>query len=125
VLEPEVVDAGDTIPRAEDDIHEITALMGFAEPVREAHLGAVATERKRLERAVEVLAHDEQIEILRVADDARIVQESVRATHQERHSGVTEDMQRAPVEGVRTVRRLVERRLIGHAAGQRLASVRA
>src|SRR5437764_15041997 len=61
-----------------------------------------------------MLAADEQVEVLRLANDAGVVEECMRAADEKRNARITQDVQRASIEGVRVAPRVVERRLIGH-----------
>ena len=98
VREPEIVDARDAIAGAEDDVHEIRTAVDFSEPVRKRQLGAVPDRGEQVEDAPAVCRLDEQVEILRVALDARVLGERERAADQIRDRGLVEPRQRARVE---------------------------
>jgi hypothetical protein len=90
VLEPEVVDFGHAVARAEDQVDESVIVVGLAEPVREVALDLVAGRGQRLQRPLEVAHVDEQVEVLGMADDPGVAGEGVGAADQERDSVLLE-----------------------------------
>jgi hypothetical protein len=114
VLEPTVVNGAGAVAGAEHEIDEVLVPPRLREPVREGELGSVARRLECLHRAIEVGAAKEEVEVLRVAHDPRVLEEGVRAADEEGYGRVAEHVQRATVEGVGVLRRLVERRLAGH-----------
>ena len=73
-LEPRVVNATDPVAGAENEIHVIARLVRLGQPVREADLDAIAGVAKGAERALQVVASQEQVEILRVPNDAGVLE---------------------------------------------------
>ena len=72
VREPHVVDAADAVARAEDEVDDVVALLGLGEPVRERDLGVIARPARNASSAgIEVVLLEEEVEVLRFADDAR------------------------------------------------------
>src|SRR5439155_23854979 len=63
-LEPELVDDGDAVAGAEDEVDEVLPFPSLADPVREGELGAIAGGLKKPAGAVEVGAADEDVEVL-------------------------------------------------------------
>ena len=94
----------------------IVALLCLREPVRKGDLCPVAGECERLERLVDIGASHEEIEVLRLANDAGVVQDRVRATDQKRDARVAQHVQRATIEGVGVAPGIVEGRLVSHDA---------
>ena len=98
VLEPQLVDGRDPISRAEDDVHQVLAAAGLAEPVRERDLGGAPGVRERREGRIEVARSHEDVEVLRVPCDPRVSLERVRAPDEIRHAGVVQRLERTAVE---------------------------
>src|SRR5262249_17528944 len=73
VLEPGVVAPGDPVASAEDDVHEVTAAEGLAEPVWIGQLDVVAGPGQGVEGAPRVSRSQEDVEILSVSLDARVL----------------------------------------------------
>ena len=69
---------------------------------------------ERLHRAVLVVRADEEVEVLGVADDVRVVQERVRPADEEWNLRLAQDVHRPAIEGVRVEDRVVLGRLAGH-----------
>src|SRR5439155_2422625 len=74
VREPIVVDLAHAVAGAEYEVHVIAGLVCLREPVREGDLRAISAITEPIERAVEISAAQEQIEILRIAHDASILE---------------------------------------------------
>src|SRR5207248_682406 len=70
----------------------------LAEPVRERQLRLAARRRQRLEHAVDVARMDEDVEVLRVARDARVALERVGAADKELDAGLVQQAHGAQVE---------------------------
>jgi hypothetical protein len=121
VVEPAVVDLAHAVAGVEHQVDEVIVLPCLAEPVGEGELGAVARVPQRAHRAIHVRATEEEVEVLRVADDSRVLEEGVRAADEKWHRGVAEHVERATVEGVRVLRGGVEGGLTGH-GGESFAS---
>ena len=113
VLEPAIVYRTDAVARAEDKVDEVVVLPRLAQPVWEGQLGAVAGLAERRHRAIHVASAQEEIEVLRVTHDPRVLEEGVRASDEKGNACITEHVQRAAIERVRVARRFVERGLAG------------
>src|SRR5262245_15840 len=107
VLEPLVVDDGDAVARAEDDVDEVVAAARFAQPVREGQLGLAASGAERLEHAFHVARVDADVEIPRVARDSGIALEGVRSADEKLDASVVEQAHRAEIEVAGRARELV------------------
>src|SRR5688500_18661350 len=79
-----------------------------------ADFRSVSGVAKCVECPLEVGAAQEEVEVLRVANDSRVLQVRVRAAHQKRHVRVTQDVQCPPVKGVGVATWVVESRLRCH-----------
>src|SRR5438045_2717289 len=88
VVEPSVVYATQPIAGAENEIYMIGALLGLREPVGKRDLRPVAGESERLQRFLDVGAADEEIEVLRLANDPGVVQYRVGSPDEDRDGGV-------------------------------------
>ena len=98
VREPLVVDVGNPVARAEDDVDEVLAVVGFAQPVRKRNLRDVAGTLKSLQRAREVRFADEDVQVLGVALDAGIAGEGIGSADQHVDAVLLEHAQRVAVE---------------------------
>src|SRR6266851_5348175 len=103
VLEPLIVDTGDAVARAEDQIHEVLAPVHLAQPVWKRQLGVVPGGLEDVKRPPYVFALQEDIEVLGVAINLRVSRVGERAAHQKRHAGVPEPRQGVDVEIRRSV----------------------
>ena len=65
VREPLVVDFGDGVAGAEDDVDELVAVMRLGQPVGEGDLGLEAGALQHVENALQVARADEDVEVLR------------------------------------------------------------
>ena len=99
VREPEVVDDGHAVARAEDEIDEAISRIRLAQPVRERELGREAGLSEHGERRLAVLLPEEDVQVLRVPDDAGVRRECVSAADEELHAAPAERLQR--VDGTR------------------------
>ena len=98
VLEPTVVDVCHAVTRAIDDIDEVIVAVGFAEPVRERHVGLVPSPLQSVQRGLEVSRFDEHVEVLGVALDAGIAREGVGPADEHVDAGLFQDAQRVAIE---------------------------
>jgi hypothetical protein len=98
VLEPTVVDVCHAVTRAIDDVDEVVVAVGFAEPVRERHVGVVASPLQSVQRGLEVSGFDEYVEVLGVALDAGITREGVGPADEHVDAGLFQDAQRVAIE---------------------------
>jgi hypothetical protein len=78
VAEPFVVDHGDAVARAVDDVDEVLAAVGLAQPVGEWDFCGVSRFSKRLECSCEVAWSDEDVQVLGVTLDTCVAPERVR-----------------------------------------------
>jgi hypothetical protein len=122
VVEPVLVDTREAIARAEDDVDEEFAVVGFAEPVRERLLGDVAGRPERGQGRLEVFLADEDVEVLGVALDAGVAREGVGAADQHREARLAEHAQGMAVELARL--RVQERSCRRHLPAMRLVQAR-
>jgi hypothetical protein len=116
VVEPIVVDSTDAIARGKNEIDMVSGLMRLGKPVRERDLGAIPGITQRGQRAIEVGALDEEIEVLRVANDSGVLEIRVLSPHEEGDMRVAQHVERAPIKRVGVATGIVERRLIRHSA---------
>src|SRR6266496_9821 len=101
VAEPVIVNRGETVARAEDDVHEMVAAVRFAKPVRERDLAATAAAFKDSECAMTIRFTDKDVKILGVADDAGVPFEGVSAPNQIRNPGPIQLGERTTIESSR------------------------
>src|ERR1051326_3974213 len=97
-LEPSVVDTRDAVARAENQIDEVLAFVGLAEPVRKRQLRVVSRALKRRLRARKIVAADEDVEVFRMALDAGVTRERVRAADEMRDAGLRQNRERVSIE---------------------------
>jgi hypothetical protein len=83
VREPFVVDGGDPVAGAVDDVDEIATRERLAEPVGKRHLRPKARSRQDVKRFFQVPLSHEKVEVLRVAADAGVARRRVRPAHEE------------------------------------------
>ena len=89
-VEPAVVDLGDAVAGAEDEVDEVLAAARLAQPVREGQLGAVAGGLEQRSRARSRSSRpEEEVEVLGVAGDAGVALRGEGAADQERHVGAS------------------------------------
>jgi hypothetical protein len=98
VREPLVVDARQAVARTEDHVDEELAVVGLAEPVGECGFGGVPSSRERVQRGLEVLLANEDVEIFGMAFDARVARKRIRPADQYGDMRMVEDAQRMAVE---------------------------
>ena len=113
-VEPIVVDAAEAVARCEDQVHRVVALFGLREPVRKGDLGMVSALAERAQSGVQIGPLDEEIEVLRLPDDAGVVEQRVRSPDEKGDASVAEHVKRAAIECVRVAPWIVEGRLVGH-----------
>jgi hypothetical protein len=75
VGEPEVVDHGHAVSRAEDEVDEALAGIGLGQPVRERALRGEPGLPEGGERRLALVSAYEDVQILRVADDTGVLGE--------------------------------------------------
>jgi hypothetical protein len=71
VVEPQIVDAGDAVARAEDHVDEVIAAVDLAEPVRKRQRGLVAERLECGQHTRAVVRPHEDVDVLRIARHAR------------------------------------------------------
>ena len=81
-----------------DDVDEELTAVGLAEPVWKRQAGSIAGAREGSERPPEVDASDEDIQVLRVALDARVASEGVCPADEHIELGLLKYRQRVAVE---------------------------
>jgi hypothetical protein len=88
------------VPRAVDQVHEQPVLeVGLGQPVGEGALAAGAGGREHAQGGVHVAAAEEEIEVLRVADDSRVGCEGIRPSHQGGHARLRKSIERPLIDG--------------------------
>src|SRR5262249_30175230 len=85
--EPAVIDTGDAVAGAIDDVDVAAVAVGFGEPKRVGHLGCVAPRRERREDRAAVTWTCEDVEVAGMARDAGVPREGIRAADKEWHTG--------------------------------------
>jgi hypothetical protein len=100
VREPLLIDTRDAIARAVDHVDEVLAAIRLAEPMRKRDGRRVAGTTECAQTALEVSAADEDVEVLGVALDARVVGEGVTTSDKDIDTGSLEHVERAAVEGL-------------------------
>src|SRR5262245_22317628 len=90
VREPFIVDTTDAVARAEYDVDDVVHLTGLREPVRERDFGLIPGLPQRAERGIQIRAPNEEGEVLRLANDAGIGEQRVRAAEEKRHLRIAE-----------------------------------
>src|SRR5205085_12178636 len=98
VVEPVVVDGGHAVARAEGDVDEVLAAPRLAEPVRKRQLRLAPRRGQRRQHPLDVARVDEDVEVLRVARDARVALEGVGAADEELDAGLVQPAHGAQVE---------------------------
>src|SRR5881628_2709358 len=91
------------------------AFLHYTGIVRETKDFDLFVRRDNLEAALEVVTADEQVEVLRFANDAGVVQKRVRAADKKWHARVAEHVQGATIEGIGVATRIIESELVCHA----------
>src|SRR5262252_6434601 len=83
VGEPIVVHLGQAIARAVDDVDVIPFHVCLAEPVRKGQIRVEARRGQAFEEGERVAPADEDVQVLRASDVARVVAQRVSASHEE------------------------------------------
>ena len=107
-LEPHVIHPAHAVAGGEHEVHHVLTVGGLREPVRKGDLRPVARFTQRLERGLDVVLAHEQIEVLCLAHDARVLEQRMRSAHEERDARVAQHVERAAIEGVRIPSRCAE-----------------
>ncbi|MBV9898717.1 MAG: hypothetical protein JO020_31570 [Chloroflexi bacterium] len=96
--EPLLVNGRQAIAGAVDDIHEVVAAMGFAEPMRERDFGGVARALENLQGALEVTRAHEDVQVLGVAFNACVALERIGTADEHVQARTLEDIQRVAIK---------------------------
>src|SRR6266545_998693 len=86
VAEPEVVHHGDAVSGGEDEVDVPLAPVRLADPARVRHLGPEPGALEDSERLLDIALAQEDVEVLRVPEDAGVLEQRVRPRHEERHA---------------------------------------
>ncbi|MDT4862859.1 hypothetical protein FQZ97_975350 [compost metagenome] len=97
-VEPALVDRRHAVARIEDQVDERVTVVHLREPVRIGELRAPAVLLHQRRDALEVLAQDEQVQVLRHAADAGVAGQRESTAHQERNARIAQRAQAAPIE---------------------------
>src|ERR1051326_4924364 len=98
MTKPFIVDPRRTVARAENQVGEIFAAIRLAEPVGKRELGIAADGGERVQRALAVRRVNENIQVLRVAPDAGVALERIRAADEKRYARLAQRRQHARSE---------------------------
>src|SRR5262249_8479521 len=101
VTEPRFVHAADAVARTEYDIDEVIAVKCLREPVGVGDLSLIPCVDQQIEDAAMVLGLAEDIEVLRVAGDAGVLPQRMRAPDHEGDTALRQMVQRSSIETLR------------------------
>ena len=85
VLEPGIIDFGDGVAGAENDVDKVFPRVSLGEPARLSDLRAVPSGREDLEDTLTVLGSCEDIEVFRMPYDAGVTGQGISPAHEKRY----------------------------------------
>ena len=110
IFEPVIIDRGDAVPGAENDIDKIISLIDLGEPMRKSELDLKTRSTEKFENRPNVSPAHENIQVLGIAPDSGVMFQGERAADQERSFGLDELGQHSPVEGSTSQRQMRPRK---------------